>query len=726
MGESWWVNSSKRLYLIQSRLQYYLWSSLVIITPMTSSLTPFFKPRGVAVVGTSTSQEKLGHGIARNLVSSGYNGAIHFVSKKQGQLFNRPLYTDLSQVPDPVDLAILIVPPPATPDTLEACGQRGIRAVILVASGFRETGPEGATLEAQCLEIAKAHGIRIVGPNCIGSIDTHLPIDTTFLPPPIPAQGHIGFISHSGAFCAAIIDWSRNQGFGYSQVVSLGNQADVNETDMLPVIASDEYTRVVTLYLEGITDGKRFVEVAQEVTRNKPIVALKVGRFESGQRAAASHTGALAGFETAYQAAFEKCGIFRADNAQQMFDWAQALVACPLPKGRNVAVLTNAGGPGVIAADALEVNDLRLAALSNPSEKALTEILPPAASIHNPIDMLASASPEQYADCLSTLLMDSEVDSVLLILPPPPMYLAEEVADVIIPIIQTSEKPIIVALLGSELTKNAEKQFKAADIPTYTFPERAASALGILAMRAEFLKHKGHEGAQREKILKVAEGFKTSTTEELVAAYGIPTAAMKLAVSADEAVSIAQEQGYPIVMKIASPDILHKSDVNGILMDLGDEGAVRDGYTQLIERAQKARPEAHIEGVHLQRQVPKGQEVIVGMVRDPQFGPLIMFGSGGVEVEGLKDVAFALGPLMQAEAESLMRRTWAGRKLEGFRNIAPADKSSVTDVLVRLSILAGEHPEIAEIEINPLLVLEDGAVAVDVRIKYSDEDEIEA
>ena len=686
---------------------------------MSSSLTPFFNPRGVVVVGASTSPEKLGYGAARNLVYSGYTGAIHFVSQKTGELFNRPLYTDLSQVPDPVDLAVLIVPAPATAETLEACGQRGIRAAIVVASGFREDGPEGAALEAQCLEIVRKHGIRMVGPNCIGGLDTHLPFDTTFLPPPMPARGHIGFISHSGAFCAAIIDWARNQGFGFSRLISLGNQADVNETDMLPVMAADENTHAIVMYLEGIADGRRFVKVARDVTGQKPVVALKVGRFESGQKAAASHTGALAGSDTAYAAAFEKAGIFRADSAEQMFDWAQALAACPLPKGRKVAVLTNAGGPGVIAADALEVNGLQIADLSASTEKALTDILPPAASVHNPVDMLASASPSQYADCLQILLADSNVDAALVILPPPPMYHTEEVADLLIPIIKSSEKPILIALLGSELTKEAAKRFQRADIPTYTFPEQAASALGILAKRAEYLTAEIAEHA--EKPIKIsalsADSAVNLSSEELVAAYGIPTAPMKLATNANQAVDIARELGFPVVMKIASPDITHKSDVGGVLLDISSEREVHNGYAQLIKKAGNPRPNVKIEGVHMQQQIPESQEVIVGMVHDPQFGPLIMFGSGGVEVEGLKDVAFALGPLTQAEAESMMRKTWAGRKLEGYRNLPPADKSAVVDALIRLSHLANEHPEIAEIEINPLRVLSDGIVAIDVRVK---------
>ncbi len=687
---------------------------------MDTSLIPFFSPQGVVIIGVSTSPEKLGYGAARNLVHSGYSGAIHFVGQKTGTLFDRPILTDLSQVPDPVDLAVLIVPAPATPETLEACGQRGIRAAIVVASGFREAGPEGAALEAHCLRVARRHGIRLVGPNCIGSLDTHLPLDTTFLAPPMPARGHIGFVSHSGAFCAAIIDWARNQGFGFSRLISLGNQADVNETDMLPVVAADEHTRAIVMYLEGVTDGRHFVQVARQVTRRKAVIALKVGRFESGQRAAASHTGALAGSDTAYEAAFEKAGVFRADSAEEMFDWAQALAACPLPRGRNAAVLTNAGGPGVIAADALEGNGLRMANLSESTEKHLAELLPPAASVHNPVDMLASASPEQYAACLSALLTDPGVDAALVILPPPPMYPAEEAADCLIPLIRAFEKPVLVALLGSALTEEAARHFQQADIPTYTFPEKAASALGILARRAEYLATEYTEPKEKKEknsVISVGSVVKT-LPEELVAAYGIPTAPMKFAANADEAAAIARELGFPLVMKIASPDILHKSDVGGVLLDISNEEEACAGYVQLVEAAIGAKPDAAIEGVHLQRQVPPGQEVILGAVQDPQFGPLVMFGSGGVEVEGLKDVAFALGPLTQAEAESLLRKTWAGRKLDGYRNIPPADKSAVVELIVRLSCLAAEHPHIAEIEINPLRVLEKGAVAIDVRVKW--------
>ena len=658
--------------------------------------------------------------MARNLVQSGYPGAIHFVSQKQGELFERPLYTDLSKVPDPVDLAILIVPPSATPKTIEECGERGIPAAIIVSAGFREVGAEGAALEQQCLDMAHAHGLRLLGPNCIGTIDTHLPLDTTFLQPPMPAQGNIGFISHSGAFCAAMIDWARREGFGFSQVISLGNQADVNETDALAALADDEHTSVIVLYMESISDGRRFVEVAREVTRRKPVVALKVGRFEAGQKAAASHTGALAASDIAFEAAFDKAGVLRADSAEQMFDWARALADCPLPRGDRFAILTNAGGPGVIAADSLEQAGLHLAQLTRSTLKVLSAQLPPAANVHNPVDMLASASPDTYAACLKALLEDDNVDGALVILPPPPMFKAEDVAEKIVEILESSgkpldsKKPVVIALLGSTLIEEARSTFQHSSVPTFPFPERAASALGTLVRRAKHLD---------DRPLTLDHGKSSivngpwSSIEELLAIYGIPITPIKLARSAEAAVSIANELEYPVVMKIASPDILHKSDVGGVIVNIKDRSSLQSAYTQMIEKVKAAKPEARIEGVQIQRQIPNGQEVIIGAVRDPQFGPLMMFGSGGVEVEGLKDVAFALAPLDQAEAEKMIRKTWAGRKLKGFRNISPADEGSVIDVLIKLSRLMLENESIEEIEINPLRALSKGVVAIDVRVR---------
>jgi acetyl coenzyme A synthetase (ADP forming)-like protein len=695
----------------------------------SGNLTPFFAPHGVAVVGASQDPTKLGYGLARNLVQSNYQGVVHFVNPKGGSLLGRPLYPSISQVPDPVDLAILLIPARFVPQSLEECGARGIQAVVIGSGGFRETGLEGADLEEQCVQIARQHGIRLLGPNCIGLLDTHLPIDATFLPPPGPLPGDVAFISHSGAICAAVIDWARGQGFGLSRLVSLGNQADVNETDTLAPVAADPFTRVLTLYLEGVSDGRRFVAEASRVTRNKPIIALKVGRFSSGQRAVASHTGALAGQENAFNAAFRRAGVIRADTSEEMFDWARALAWCPPPGGRAVAVLTNAGGPGVTAADALEAGGMQLAQLSSTTKEALQNLLPAAASLHNPVDMLASASPEQYAACLRLLLDDRAVDAAMVILPPPPMFTAGAVAKALIPIIHAAEKPVVVALMGERLIQEAVEHFRAAHVPEYRFPERAASALAVLAQRAEYLARaaetpnalQGVDTAGAEAALAgAANGWLAPhKTNALLRAYGIPIPTSCLAHSPQEAVEAALQAGFPVAMKIESPEIVHKTDVGGILLNLEDEASVRRGYIKLVENVQHERPEALILGVQVQQMIPAGQEVIVGAVRDAQFGPLVMFGSGGVEVEGLKDVAFALAPLTNEEASHLLESTWAGRKLSGFRNLPPADRQAVLNTLFRLAHLASDFPQIAEVEINPLRVLpqNQGAYALDVRVR---------
>ncbi len=686
---------------------------------MTTGLTPFFRPAGVVVVGVSTSPEKLGYGVARNLLGSGYTGAVHLVGQRKGELLGQPIFTNLKDVPDPVDLAVLIVPADATIAALEACGERGIRAAILVSAGFRESGAEGAELERKCVETAHRCGIRILGPNCIGTIDTHLPLDTTFLQPPMPTAGGIGFISHSGAFCAAIIDWSREQGFGFSQIASLGNQADISETEMLPLIAADEHTAVITMYMEGVSDGSAFVEAARRVTRTKPVIALKVGRFEAGIRAASSHTGALAGSDSAFAAAFRKAGVLRAESAEQMFDWARALEVCPLPSGPRAAVLTDAGGPGVIATDALEREGLQLAPISDVTRKALRDLLPPAASVNNPVDMLASASPEQYAASLRLLLSDPQVDSALVILPPPPTYSAESVADALMPVIQSAKKPTVIALLGSRGTAVAFDRFVPARIPTYPFPERAVSALAALVRRVGYLRTEATLPLAPARSLPRPSTAGTASAEDLLTAYGIPVLPQRLARSAVEAEEVSKAVGFPLAMKIASPDISHKSDVGGVLLNVAGVSEVASAYTEMLRTVSAKAPKVQITGINLQKEAPPGQEAIVGAIRDPQFGPLIMFGSGGVEAEGLQDVAFALAPVSASEAKDLIQRTWAGRRLRGFRNIPPADQAAVIEVIVRLSWLVHDHPEIGELEINPLRVFAQGVSAVDVRERFA-------
>ncbi len=453
------------------------------------TLKTFFSPKGVVIIGASTDPAKLGYVMARNLLRSGYTGAMHYVNPKGGSLFERPLYKTIKQVPNPVDLAVILVAAPVVPETLKACAARGIKAVIIATGGFREAGPEGAALEEECLKIAKKHGMRLIGPNCIGLLDTHLPLDTTFLPPPPPAPGPVAFLSHSGAICAALTDWMRGQGMGLSRLVSLGNQVDVNETDLLTLTADDPHTRVITLYIESIRDGRRFMAEARKASLKKPIIALKVGRSAAGQKAAASHTGALAGAEAAYDAAFRKAGILRADNTEEAFHWARALAWCPLPKGNRVAILTNAGGPGVTAADALEANGLELAVLSEDTLTGMRAVLPPFASLNNPVDILASAPPDAYAVCLKLLLEDPGVDMAMVIVPPPPAFAAGAVAKAIIPVIQTSDKPVVVVPMGDSLIQESLAFLRANEVVDYRFSERAVNALGALWQRAESLKH---------------------------------------------------------------------------------------------------------------------------------------------------------------------------------------------------------------------------------------------
>ncbi|MCC6955488.1 MAG: acetate--CoA ligase family protein, partial [Anaerolineales bacterium] len=631
-------------------------------------------------------------------------------------------------------LAILLIPAPGIPSALTECGRRGLKAAIIGSGGFRETGPQGAALEEECLRLARSFGMRLIGPNCIGLIDTHLPIDTTFLPPPGPLPGDVAFISHSGAICAAVIDWARGHSFGLSLLVSLGNQVDVNETDVLQPVAEDSFTKVLTLYIEGIRDGRRFVSEAGRITRQKPVIALKVGRFAGGQRAVASHTGALAGKESAYNAAFRRAGVIRAETSEEMFDWARALAWCPPPKGRDIAILTNAGGPGVTAADALEMNGMRLAELSQATRQQLADELPPAASLVNPVDMLASASPEQYASCLAVLLEDPNVYGVMVILPPPPMFTAGAVARAIIPVIHHAEKPVVVALMGERLIQEAVEHLRAAHVPEYRFPERAASALAALTWRAEYLARPQQPpqpppGLERERARRLFQANLGSLTqgnwlpaellEALLACYGIQAPQSYLAVSPEQAVGQARQLGFPVALKIASPDIPHKSDVRGVLLNLWDESAVRSGFSQVVENAGQAAPGAQIDGVKVQKMFQAGQDLILGALQDPQFGALVMFGAGGVEAEQLKDITFALAPMTGEEVEYMIANTWAGRRLSGYRDLPAADRTAVSQALLRFSFFAADFPELVEVEVNPLRAMPEGqgAFALDLRAR---------
>jgi acetyltransferase len=700
-------------------------------------LEGLFSPSGVVVIGASVNPSKLGYGVARNLVVSGYPGAIHFVNPRGGSLFDRPLYPDLASVPDPVDLAVIMIPASKVPSALSDCGGRGIKYVIVGAAGFRETGEAGRVLEKECLEVAQAHGIRVLGPNCIGYLDTHIPIDTSFLPLPGPIRGDIAFLSHSGAICETVIDWARGQGFGLSRLVSLGNQMDLNEGEILPAVAADQNTRVVAMYMEGVGHGPTFIEQARRVTPEKPVVAIKVGRSLSGRKAVASHTGALAGRDEAFDAAFRKAGVIRARHSEEMFDWARALAWCKTPRGPNMAVLTNAGGPGAIAADALDANGLRLPELSEETQSGLAELLPAAASLRNPVDMLAGAGPREYADCLRLLLADQAVDGIIVILPPPPVTTAAEVAGAIIPVIRSAEKPVVVALMGEELIAHAARLFRQSRIPDYRFPERAASGLRVLYERSRQLdrnlsapqKFTDMDTDQIASVLNAArvgrEGFLAAKhAHQIAGACGIPLLPYRPVDTISEALSAAEDFNYPVVLKLDSADLPHKSDLGVLALGLRNAEDLQTAHERILRQAAESIPKVQIEGFVVQPQHQGGQEVIIGFVRDDQFGPLLMFGTGGVEVEGLQDVAFELAPLSREEAEAMIDRTQAGRKLKGFRSTAPADREAVIEALLRLSQFAEAYPQVDEFEVNPLRVMPsgEGALALDVRVRIGSSD----
>jgi len=701
------------------------------------NLENLLNPKSVAVIGATSNQAKLGYGVSRNLIARGFSGDLYFVNPKGGDLFGKRMVTSISQLPEDIDLAVVVIRAPMVAESINECSHIGINNFIIISGGFSEIGDTGRAYEIDCIKLAEDRGLNILGPNCIGVIDTHFPIDTTFIQPPMPEPGDIGFITHSGALGAGVIDWVRGAGFSFSTIISLGNQIVINESGVIGSLVEDEHTAVITLYLEGVKDGDKFVAQAMQASEKKPMIALKVGRTEKGKQAASSHTGALAGADHAFDAAFRRAGVIRAENTEEMFNWAEALAWAPLPAGNRVAVLTNAGGPGVAATDALSVHGLTMSDLTRADKDKLSALLPDAASIENPIDILASASAELYSECLKILLDSPEVDTVMLIAPPPPMYPVEDMVSACLPVLKIkNKKPVVFSLMGSEQVAEGVAMLRANKVPEYNFPEKAASAIGALWKRTQVVQAHGNH---QKIIIKIdqtpVEAILTNlskNTERLVPAeetvkilelYGIPVGKLHLAETAISAVEISEEIGFPVVLKIAAEGISHKSDLGGIVLNLVDGQEVEDAYSHLTVAVKALKPEADILGAYVQKMVSGGHEVIVGAVRDPIFGPLVMFGSGGIEVEGIKDINFALAPLTSEDLDYLINNSWAGKKLKGFRQYSAADVQAVKDVLVRIGQLIVDHQQIDEVEINPLYVFEEGrgAVAVDMRMYISSE-----
>ncbi len=683
-------------------------------------LDPFFNPNGVAVIGASADPHKLGHGVVRNLIEYRYRGPIYPINPKAGEILGRTCYPSIGDVPDPVDLAVVVVPAPAVADVVDQCGRRGIRHAIVVSGGFGETGPEGQAREETLMEAAARHQMRIIGPNCIGAIDTHTPINTTFVVG-MPQGGDIGFVSQSGAMCAVVIDWARGAGVGFSRIVSLGNQVDVSEAEMLSAMASDPQTRVITAYIEGVADGRAFMTAAEEAARGKPVVVLKGGYGESGARAVASHTGALAGSAEAYDAAFQHSGVLRADTMEELFDWARALAWQPLPAGNRVGVLTNAGGPAILAVDALEAAGLQLAPLTEDTCEYLRHRLPGASSVGNPVDILAGSGPGLYAVGLDALLSDPTVDAALVIQAPQDWFLPASLAEVVAEVAAVHHKPVLASIMGLASVDQALAILHRRRVPNFAFPERAASALKAMLARREWLETPQQQLATLPRIdVKAArKALDRDDFAQALAAYGVNLPPTRPASTAEEAVQAAEKIGYPVVLKLDSPDFSHKSDVGGVALNLMDPAAVQAAYEYIVGAARDASPGATIQGVLVQKMFTGGQELIVGVRRDPQFGPLALVGSGGVEVELLRDVATGIAPLSKTQASRLLDNTRAGVRLKGWRGTPPADRPATIEAMRRVAQIACDFPEIEELEINPLYVLPDGhgAYAVDVRGK---------
>ncbi len=695
---------------------------------MPSSLTPFFEAKGVAVIGASSNPRKLSYGILKNLIDFSYQGGIYPVNPGSTEILGKPCYASVSQVPDPVDLAVIILPVAATPSALEECGKRGIKAVVIISGGFKETGEAGKALEEQCLQTARNFGMRIIGPNCVGVVNLHNGLNTTFING-LPDVGGIGFVSQSGAVCGGVVDLVKGKKIGFSSFTSLGNEADVTETDVIEYLGDDPRTTVIVTYVEQIKDGRHFLEVARRVSRKKPIVLIKAGKTSAGARAVSSHTGSLAGSYAAYQAAFKQAGVIEVDSVTDLFDVAMTLDFQPLPQGKRAVILTNAGGPAALASDALSASGFTLEDLEPATSQALRTKLNPAAQIGNPVDMLGGAEPADYAFAVSTLLKDNQVDVILPILVPQSLVNPVEVARAIVEASQGSKKPVLTCIMGDISVGDARLELQGRRFPMFAQPESMGKVLKAIWEYSEWCKTAistpeplmGVNGPAAAGILRCAgekKVFGEAEARPVFSAYGLPMIKGGLAKNPVEAASLAEAIGFPVVMKIVSPQILHKSDLGGIALNLQDETEVINAYERMFIDIGKKMPEAKLEGVMIEQMAGHGHEVIVGMRRDPGFGPVLMFGLGGVAVELFKDVAFRVAPISDEEARAMIFETRAGRLLTGFRGAPPADLDAVVDCIRRLGQLALDFPEIEEAEVNPLLVHPQGqgALVLDGRI----------
>jgi acetate---CoA ligase (ADP-forming) len=692
------------------------------------SFESFLRPKSVAVVGASSDRGKVGNNVLDNILSGGFEGEVYPINPKADEILGKKCYPSLNDVPGPIDLAVIVIKRDLVIPVLKDCVAKSIKAVVVITAGFAETGEEGKKLQKEITEIAKENGITLMGPNCLGLINPWHKLNASF-GQGIGAPGSIGLISQSGALITAIQDMAANDRIGFSVLASLGNKATLDEVEFLKNLKSDENTKVIGAYLEDISRGQDFVAIAEEVGKEKPIIILKAGRTAAGAKAASSHTGSLAGADSAYNSAFERTGVVRADSIEHLFDVATAFAYQPLPKGGNVAVVTNAGGPGIMMSDALEMAGVSMAKLDGLTKDRLRKILPAAASVHNPVDVLGDASGDLYGAAMDILLSSDDVDSCIVILTPQKMTDDVDTAQAVVDASKKYSKPVLACFMGAKIIEKGVALLQNNDIPQYEIPERAARAMREMVAYSEYKQKPPRKVEQfdvdREKVAAIIQKNKDNDqyeigeidAKEIMRAYqfNVPPGGV-LAPAVEDAVQKADAMGYPVVIKISSPDILHKSDVGGVKVGLADATAVKNAFESMMTQIKEKKPNAKIDGVLIEKMIMGGKEVILGLNKDPQFGPVIMYGLGGIFVEVLKDVAFGLAPLTAEEAHNMMKKTKSYRLLTGARGEKPVDIDAIVENLQRLSQLVVDFPEISEIDINPLKVAEKGAIVVDARI----------
>ncbi len=691
-------------------------------------LEHLLSPESVAIVGASQKPGKVGHDILANLVKGGFAGKIIPINPAGGTMMGLPASTNLSSYDGDLDQVIVAVPKSAVVATVKDAIAKKAKSIIMITAGFKESGAAGLALENEVIGLCKRGGARLLGPNCLGLLNTKNGLNSSFAGD-LPLPGNIAIMSQSGALCTSILDLAAGRHLGLSKLVSIGNKADINENDLLTYFAQDQETKVIVGYLENIVSGDTFIKVADATCSKKPVVILKSGTSQAGQKAAASHTGVLAGADTAYGAAFKRSGVIRADTFEALFDYATALSMQPLPKGDRVLIITNAGGPGTMAADAVEHAGMTVAELDTNTAAALRGKLPEAASVGNPVDVLGDAPPERYAEALKAAQDDASVDAIIVILTPQAMTRPTEAARAITGAINGS-KPVLASFMGGKEVLPGRQELSAAGLPDYESPERAVAALKVMYEYATWLRRPPRivtrfrvnrrravriiTRSQRNNILQMNE----VKAKKILDAYGFNVLPGRLVTSADEAVELSRRIGFPVAMKIVSPDIIHKSDMGGVKLNLASAQQIRDGFDLMMMRIVQQVPHARIEGIYMEKMGEPGLEVILGMSRDAQFGPMLMFGLGGIFVEVMKDVTFHLAPITQDEAIQMLKSTRSYDILQGRRGHKGVDITAIAVGLQRISQLTTDFPQITELDINPFIVGDFGTepIVADARI----------